>query len=51
MTLWKYAKSKENCRQTGNKLVGISCKVRSIYVYLVHNKQGGSKIKLLNLLK
>ena len=46
-----YKKNKENCCQTGNKLVEISCLVRSICVFLVHKKQGRSKVKLLDLLK
>ena len=44
-------KSKENCCQTGTKSLDIICLVRSIFVFLVHKKQGRSKAKLLNLLK
>ena len=45
-----YKKQGKLC-QTGNKLVGISCLLRSICVFLVHKKQGRSKVKLLDLLK
>ena len=41
--MWRASKSKKNCRQTRNKLVEISCLVRSIYVY--SGSQESRKIK------